>query len=202
MDAEFARLYDLLEKNGVLDNTWLVLTSDHGEMFERGVFGHITQVLHQPLVKVPLLVFPPGGHDRVDVYDNTSAIDLLPTLQHMTGQEIVGWAEGGILPPFSTTTSSSNHDVYAFHGDTGMDGRITKGTAMLVRDNYKLIWYFGYDQLGENKEMLELYNLDADPEELNNLHPAQSSLAADLLVDLKSKLNQAEDVYVDTTSSQ
>ena len=56
--------------------------------------------------------------------------------------------------------------------------------------------------LVRDKEMLELYNLDADPEELNNLHPAQSSLAADLLVDLKSKLNQAEDVYVDTTSSQ
>ena len=73
---------------------------------------------------------------------------------------------------------------------------------MLVRDNNKLMWYFGYDRLGEDKEMLELYNLDADPEELNNLHPAQSSLAADLLVDLKSKLNQAEDVYEDTTSSQ
>jgi arylsulfatase A-like enzyme len=202
MDAEFARLYDLLEKNGVLDNTWLILTSDHGEMFERGVFGHITQVLHQPLVKVPLLIFPPGGRDRLDVYDNTSAIDLLPTLQHVNGQEISSWAEGRILPPYSPTNSNSNHDVFALHGDTGIDGRINKVTAMLVRDHYKLMWYFGYDKLGRDKEMLELYDLDADPEEINNLHPAQTSLAAELLLDLKSNLIQADDHYVDTILNQ
>ena len=198
VDAEFARLYDHLEKSGVLDNTWLVLTSDHGEMFERGIFGHITQVLHQPVIKVPLLIFPPGGSDRVDVYDSTSAIDLLPTLQHLTGQEISGWAEGAIMPPFSSSTPISDNDVYALHGDKGPGGRINKGTAMLVRDNYKLMWYFGYEQLGGDREMLELYDLRTDPEELNNLHPAQSSLASDLLVDLKSRLNRAEDVYTNT----
>jgi len=200
VDAEFARLHDLLETMGILDNTWLVLTSDHGEMFERGIFGHITQVLHEPVIKVPLMIFPPGGRDRVDVYDNTSAIDLLPTLQHVTGQEVASWAEGGILPPFSSSTPISDRDIYALHGDTSTDGKITNGTAMLVRDNYKLMWYFGYEQLGGDKDMLELYDLRADPEELNNLHPAHSALAAELLVDLKSKLTQAENVYADTVS--
>jgi len=200
VDAEFARLYDILEKSGILDNTWLVLTSDHGEMFERGIFGHITQVLHQPVIKVPLLIFPPGGRDRVDVYDSTSAIDLLPTLQHVTGQEIASWGEGAIMPPFSSPTTISDRDVYALHGDPGMDGRITKGTAMLVRDNYKLMWYFGYDQLGGEKEMLELYDLHADPEELNNLYPEQSALTTELLVDLKLKLTLADNAYTDTVS--
>ena len=134
------------------------------------------------------------------MYDSTSAIDLLPTLQHLTGQEISSWAEGAILPPFSSSIPISDHDVYALHGDTGTDGRITKGTAMLVRDNYKLMWYFGYEQLGGDREMVELYDLRTDPEELNNLHPAQSSLASDLLVDLKSRLNRAEDVYTDIVS--
>jgi len=46
----------------------------------------------------------------------------------------------------------------------------------------------------------ELYDLRADPEELNNLHLAQSALAAELLMDLKSKLTQAENVYSDTVS--
>jgi len=52
VDAEIARLYDLLEQNGILDNTWLVLTSDHGEMFERGILGHIAPVFHQPITHI------------------------------------------------------------------------------------------------------------------------------------------------------
>lgn len=36
VDAEFQRLFDKLSKDGILDNTIVILTSDHGEMFERG----------------------------------------------------------------------------------------------------------------------------------------------------------------------
>ena len=37
VDAEFSRLYEMLEQNNILENTILILTTDHGEMFERGV---------------------------------------------------------------------------------------------------------------------------------------------------------------------
>ena len=64
VDAEFNRLYTLLQESGVLENTWLVVTSDHGEMFERGVIGHSTEVLPYPLTNIPLLIFPPGQQER------------------------------------------------------------------------------------------------------------------------------------------
>ena len=60
VDSEFARLYHLLESDGVLENTYLILTSDHGEMFERGILGHMTPSLHQPVINIPLVIFPPG----------------------------------------------------------------------------------------------------------------------------------------------
>jgi arylsulfatase A-like enzyme len=191
VDYEFARLYEHMERNGLLENTWLILTSDHGEMFERGILGHMTPSLHQPIIRIPLVVFPPGGKARVDVYDTTSAIDLLPTLMHVTGQDVPDWAEGVVLPPFSTSTSSSDRDVYALQvGDIDKNGRITSATVMLVRGRHKLMWYFGYGELDEEGDLVELYDILADPEELHNLFPSRQDLANRLLRIAKSKLEE------------
>ena len=53
-------------------------------------------------------------------------------------------------------------DVFSFHGETN-NGQINKGTASILRGNEKLIWYFGYEELGERDEMIELYDILADP---------------------------------------
>jgi arylsulfatase A-like enzyme len=188
VDAEFARLYNMLDQKGILENTWLVLTSDHGEMFERGILGHITPVLYQPIIHVPLLIFPPGLKERIDIVENTSAIDLLTTLAQITNQPSPDWSEGVVLPPFSTSTT--DQDVFSFHGDT-KNGQIYKGTASILRGNEKLIWYFGYEELGERGEMIELYDLHADPEELVDLYPSRKNSAEDLLSVLREKISKA-----------
>jgi hypothetical protein len=113
----------------------------------------------------------------------------------VTDQDIPDWAEGVVLPPFSTSTSSSERDVYSIHGVRNNDGFINKGTAMLMQGNHKFIWYFGYEELGENDEMIELYDIIADPEELNNLYPSRKDIADKLLGDLKSRFNEAEDTH-------
>ena len=189
IDYEFARLYEGLAASGLLDNTWLVLTSDHGEMFERGILGHMTPSLHQPVIHTPLVIFPPGVQNSVDVYDPTSAIDLLPTLANISGLEVPTWAEGRILPPFGTSNPASDLDVFGLQlGDTGDNNRIASGTVMLVRDRYKLTWYFGYTELGEGEELVELYDLAADPQELENIATKQQELTDELLAAAKAKL--------------
>ena len=191
VDAEFARLYQALAEQGILENTWLVLTSDHGELFERGILRHTTPVLYQPVTHIPLLIFPPGQTSRVDVHDKTSVIDLLPTLMHVTGQEIPDWTEGVVLPPFATASAQNERDIFAFHGDVNGAGKFNRATSMLVRGSHKLVYYFGYNELGQNGPMIELFNLAEDPEELNNLYPAQKSLAEEMLATVKEKLAQA-----------
>lgn len=188
VDSEFARLYNALEQDGLLDNTWLVLTSDHGEMFERLIDRHTTEVLYQPIVRIPLLIFPPGQESRVDVFENTSAIDLLPTLSHVTQHEIPAWAEGKVLPPFSISLADAKKDVFSsMVRETDARGHVTKATATILRDNFKLIYYYGYQELGEAGELIELYDLQADPEELNNLYPGENRIADELLGILKAK---------------
>lgn len=61
LDAELGLLLDGLRASGKLDNTWVVITSDHGEYFgEHGLFGHGGR-LHNEVTHVPLMLIPPMG---------------------------------------------------------------------------------------------------------------------------------------------
>ncbi len=61
LDQELGRLLDELERREILDQTLVIITSDHGEsMGEHGYFGHGTSLYNQE-VHVPLIVIPPGG---------------------------------------------------------------------------------------------------------------------------------------------
>ena len=61
LDEQLGRLIDELERRGVLDRTWLIVTSDHGESFgeQHGLFTHGTS-LYQPQLHVPLVIVPPA----------------------------------------------------------------------------------------------------------------------------------------------
>lgn len=172
MDAEFGRLYRALDRLGILADTWLVLTSDHGEMFERGIRGHTTPTLFQPVVHIPLLIFEPGQAVRRDVYEPTSAVDLLATLLAVTGQseKVPDWTDGRVLPPFAGGSGRRAEAVFSVESKTLKPNQpMTVGTVAMVEDGYKLIDYFGYPELGGPGERVELYDLRADPGELVDL---------------------------------
>ncbi|MGB7876910.1 MAG: sulfatase-like hydrolase/transferase [Anaerolineales bacterium] len=193
VDSEFNRLYSFMEQTGLLENTWLVFTSDHGELFERGIVGHQTMAMYQAGVKVPLLIFAPGQTARQDITDNTSAIDLLPTLLTVTGQDIPNWVEGDVLPPFAATPLKADRQIVCLRGEgIKKDQALLKGSAMLVKGRYKLVYIFGFS----SDPSIELYDLEADPEELDNLYPAQKALGDNLYAELRSGLEDADQRYL------
>ena len=84
LDEQLGLLIDELERRGVLESTWLIITSDHGESFgeQPGVFLHGTS-LYQPQVHVPLVIVPPPGSPRPSrpvVSENVSVRDLPATV--------------------------------------------------------------------------------------------------------------------------
>ena len=199
LDREVGRLFDFLESSGVLENTWVVLTSDHGELFERGVRGHITRLLYQPVVRVPLLIFEPGRTTGVHIDAPTSAIDLLPTLLHLGGEPAADWAEGLLLPPFAADGPAPNRVVYALQArENHADRPLTHASAMMVQGPYKLTYYFGYPELGEPQERMELYDIQADPEEMEDLFNEANPTAASMLTALKKKLDEVNQPYLKT----
>ena len=196
-DREFGRFMDGMDAAGLLENTWVVLTSDHGEMFERGIRGHSTSVLYEPVIQVPLIIFEPGRMEKLDVHSPTSSIDILPTLLHVTNQPEVSWGEGLILPPFSDQNPSRARNIYSLRAKkNGKYSPLTIGTIVLHKEDYKLMYFMGYEQLSVEGERIELYNIKNDPEELNDLSSPKRETTAELLNVLKKKLAEVDEPYL------
>jgi hypothetical protein len=98
VDFEFGRLLDALQESGILDRSYVIVTSDHGQMLERGVHGHVTPLLFEPVINIPLLISAPGQAARKDVYSPSVNIDVLPTLLQLAGLTLPDWRAGQVLP--------------------------------------------------------------------------------------------------------
>ena len=60
---------------------------------------------------------------------------------------------------------------------------------MALREGrYKLTYFFGYEELGDKVERVELYNVESDPEELQDLSQVEISIREEMLVKIKNKL--------------
>ena len=195
VDSEFGRLFEYLDASGLSENTWIVLTSDHGEMFERGITGHKTPVLYEPVIRIPLMIFEPGRKTRSDVHMPTSAVDLLPTLLHVTGHEQPDWSEGIVLPPFSDSNLDTDRNIYVSESKKNKkNAPLSVATVTLIKGQYKLMYFYGYDEL-RGEERIELYDLERDPEEMSDLYVANSETAKELLYELKTKLAEVNEPY-------
>jgi arylsulfatase A-like enzyme len=185
-DAEFGRLYDLLVQSGATEDSYIVVTSDHGELFERGVWEHQTPLLYESLIHIPLITSEPNQQRREDVYELTSCVDLLPTLLQVTSQDIPDWCEGEILPGFGNQRHSSERSVYAVEAKSNPRHMpLTKATIALIKGQYKLIHYIGYDGY---EDEYELYDLESDAEELHDLYEREGMLSATLREALADRL--------------
>jgi len=153
-------------------------------MFERGIYGHRLPIYHQPIINVPLMIFDPDQQGRQDVYDTTSAVDILPTLLHLTGHPVDPAIEGKLLPPYGDP-APLDRNIYAHTWSTGGTPKRREAlTAMMVKGNNKLMYFQGWDELGDQNPYYEIYDLAEDPEELVNLYDPGSSLTKGLLDEL------------------
>jgi arylsulfatase A-like enzyme len=196
VDSEFARLYTELENSGHLTNTWLILTTDHGEMFERGIIGHENPAAYEPVIHIPLIIFPPGQKERIDVRTRTSAVDVFPTLLKLFNPPNPPTLEGEILPPFNNSPLDPDRSIFAFHpAHSKSNMPLSEGTAAIIKNDYKLIYSFGLEVLEQQDPNLELYDLNNDPEERINLYSTKKKLADDLFDELVSVMKQADQKY-------
>lgn len=177
VDAQVGALYAALERLELLDDTILVVTSDHGEMFfEHGVVTH-GRTLYDGEARVPLLVHYPAALEPGDDAAAVSTVDVLPT--------IVDLLE---LPPHPALQGTS----FAHRAEDGDAGAAVflniQGWTQLeavVCMPYKLV----HDPASGRAW---LYDLEQDPAELRDLsgeHPvATEALRATLNGQMEAQL--------------
>ena len=180
-----------------MEDTYLVLTSDHGEMFERGIIGdHMTPLLYEPCIHIPLLIMEPGQQSRKDIYSPTSAVDVLPTLARLTGQPVPPWTEGTILPPFSDTPPAADRSIFTLEAvESKEDQPLNPASLAMIQGGYKLARYWGYKELERMGDRYELYDLAQDPQELNNIYADDSALSRGLREQLLARVAEVDRPY-------
>jgi choline-sulfatase len=184
-DAELGRLFDFLRASGLLDRSYVVITSDHGELNERGDKGHFTPLIFDPLVHVPLIISRPGQKGRQDIQDFTSSVDLLPTLAHLAGKPVPDWAEGTLLPGFGGVAGPQRGVFSMDAKKNAAFGPLTKITLALTKGHQRLV-YYNYP----GDQQFEFYDLQEDPEELNDLFPRRPSAALLMQEEILQKLSE------------
>ena len=191
VDDEFGKLISTLEETGTLDTSYVVVASDHGESFERGVEGHITPLLYEPVTHIPLLISAPGQTQRRDIHTPTSNVDILPTLLNATGQPVPDWTDGMLLPGLGGT-EDAERVLFTVEAKTNMPYTpLTKATVAMLKGNRKLIYYTGHDA----RDSYELYDLENDYEELTDLYPEQPSFSPYMQEELLEKLDSVNAKY-------
>ena len=112
-----------LERTGLLDNTWIIYTSDHGEM--AGSHGLMSKcVLYEGAVRVPLIVRPPGGcaprRRRLPggapgrAGDRSCTSPVPPTSPDGEGRSLLAAVRGESSDPTCDVTVSENWGFAAF----------------------------------------------------------------------------------------
>ena len=182
LDANVARLVTQLDEQGDLDNTYIVFTSDNGYLMgnHRREIGKYNQF--QGTVNVPLYVRGPGIAPGTEIDDVTANIDLAPTIADIAGAEIPPEVDGvslldrlhggapldrkfvligRALTPTQTQSATGLEEPTEDFVETSRSSLLNDFTGV-VNGRFKLVRY-------THLPHEELYDLERDPYELDNL---------------------------------
>jgi arylsulfatase A-like enzyme len=189
VDAEFGKLLAVMEQSGVLENSYFFITSDHGDLFERGEQGHLTYLLYDSLLHIPLIVYSPRQESRRDIYSPTSSADILPTVLSLLGKGFPAALDGKVLPGFGGVEDFGRSIFTVEAKENSAFLPLTKASVSMIKNNYKLIYYFGYPKVPSS---FELYNLHEDADELNDLFVVDPLTASRMKEELLQALEASD----------
>lgn len=199
LDEQVGQILDTLETSGLAEDTIVVFTSDHGDLFgDHGLmlkhFSH-----YRAVTEVPLIIRAPGlSTDRCS-NALVSTADIAPTLLQMTGTSAYRGIQGKSLVPLLRGEVGSVREALLIEEDQpfGVDGLPAPViTRTVITGQGRLTRYFG-------TYITELYDYRTDPDELDNLadQPAARELQQSLTVTMLEQMAALQVFSTAPTSS-
>ncbi|MEM7299537.1 MAG: sulfatase-like hydrolase/transferase [Pseudomonadota bacterium] len=173
LDHNVGQILSALEESGISDNTIVVYTSDHGDnVGARGLWGKSN--MYEESAAIPMIMAGPDVPTGI-CETPVSLLDLSATVARHFGADIET-AEGvHDLPTILSQPADHERVVFSEYHAAGS----VSGAFMVRKGPWKLIHYIGFPD--------ELFNLELDPEELENR--INDPASADALDDLYTELN-------------
>jgi arylsulfatase A-like enzyme len=174
VDGLVGEVIDDLEAKGLLENTIIVFTADHGDMrMEHGQY--LKNTLYEGSTRVPLIVAGPGIVSGHRVSQPVSLLDLYPSLMDWAGAEGREDLAGVSLAPIAAGESVEGPtEVFCeYHSNFQQTGSF-----MLRQGPWKYIAHVGYNP--------QLFNLESDPDEVNDVSMEKTELCDEMDRKLKA----------------
>lgn len=202
-DDNAGRVFQVLERSGKMNETAIMLSSDHG--FFLGEWRcYDKRFMHEPSIRVPLMVRYPGLVKPGSVCERMALnIDIAPTVLELAGVPVPDAMQGASLVPLlkgqNPATWRKDWLYEYFEYPEFEHVRPHRGVRT---ERYKLIHYHKLPQNPELPEEFELYDLKTDPGERHNLYgqPGYDSLTRQLLDRLEELRKETGDTTTDATT--
>jgi choline-sulfatase len=177
IDDQVGRMLDYLQKSGLQDDTLIIYVSDHGEMLGSHGLFHKGIPAFEESYRIPMVISGPGvrqpGRSSAA---HVNIVDLAPTLIELTGAEPISGVHGKSLVPLLQENAIDigqqpwNETFAEFHGQRYFFTQ-------------RIYWHSHYKYVFNGFDLDELYDLEADPHELNNLaeQPAYLPLLEEMI---------------------
>lgn len=193
LDDVIGELVRFVESLGVLDDTILVITSDHGDSLgEHNHLGH-RMTLYEQLVHVPLVVrYPARFAAGAQVAQQVQLGDLFSTFLELAGADMSDVDANGFQSLLDPPPAAARSFTVAENTEP-ISLNNTK-TRMIRTDQYKYIW--------KSNHQHELYDLTGDPSETQNVVAAQPEVARSLLEQLEAWERSLEDKHIETRRAE
>ena len=173
LDDQLGQLLDSLKERGVLENTTVIITADHGEGFgDHGIFGH-SYTVNLDEIGVPLIILSPGAPARRFVPEAVSLRDLPATVVDLVGLSSGSPFPGRSLAAHWKATSADQ----ACQLTTPAFSERADSTALAVQSKEKLAagWFqmsmvaHGMHYMRDSAGIEQLFNLTIDPFEARDI---------------------------------
>ncbi|MBT9500751.1 MAG: sulfatase-like hydrolase/transferase [Burkholderiaceae bacterium] len=185
-DASLGELLKQIKARGRLDNSVVLISSDHGESFERGFLGHAGAFIHNAVLQVPLVIRLPGQTQGIQVDTPVSLADLAPTIVDLAAAPALPHADGRSLRSALEGQPLTPRPVFAMAMERQSRFQaIRAGHYAIIDGDHKLVLH-----LAEARS--ELFNLRQDPLELKDLSASDAPTAKRLRQQLEAAIASAE----------
>jgi N-acetylglucosamine-6-sulfatase len=197
VDESLARIAATLSEAGLLDRTVVIVTSDHGYFYGEHALNEERRLAYEESARIPLIVrYPPLAAAGATPPELVQTIDLAPTVLALAGVRDPAPRQGRSLVPLLRGEHPPwrNSVLIEYASDTVFPRIRNMGYRAVRTERYKYIRYL------ELPGMDELYDLESDPYELDNL--MGSGRGRELLPPLQAELARLQAETRDPASSE
>ncbi len=170
-DDGVGQILEVLTQTGQLDNTMIVFTSDHGYFYGEHCLSVERRLAYEETIRIPLLVrYPPliKAGSRFEAF--VLSIDLAPTLLELGGAKVRGNLQGRSLAPLlrGEVYEQRKSFLVEYFSDAVFPRVKNLGYQAVRTERWKYIHYVDLKDSVDLADCDELYDLQADPYELEN----------------------------------